>query len=65
VPRPPVLTAARSRGVRRAAFVTSAIERRAILTRIADQTRHKSLEMLGRYARHSGHYKQHAGHDFL
>jgi hypothetical protein len=48
-------------------FITSAAESGAAVLRIADQSRHKSLDMLRAYVLRagSGHVKDHAGAAFL
>jgi integrase len=49
----------------RAGYVTSAVAARAPLPRIADQTRHKSLDVLRGYEREADLYHQHSGAAFL
>jgi integrase len=49
----------------RAGFVTSAVETNAPIMKIADQTRHKSLDMLRVYSRRVDHFREHAGAAFL
>lgn len=49
----------------RAGFITSAAESGAALLRIADQSRHKSLDVLRGYVRRADMFKDHAGAAFL
>lgn len=49
----------------RAGFITSAAESGAALLRIADQSRHKSLDVLRGYVRRADLFKDHAGAAFL
>ena len=49
----------------RSGYVTSAVEANASLIRIADQTRHKSLDMLRVYSRRANLFAQHSGESFL
>lgn len=49
----------------RAGFITSAAEGGAALLRIADQSRHKSLDVLRGYVRRADMFKDHAGAGFL
>jgi integrase len=49
----------------RAGFLTSCVEANAPLLRIADQTRHKSLQMLQVYARRVDMFKDWAGASWL
>jgi len=49
----------------RSGFLTSAAESGAFLLRMADQSRHKSLEALRGYVRRTDMWKDHAGGAFL
>jgi integrase len=49
----------------RSGFVTSAVESNAPLMKIAEQTRHKSLQMLQVYSRRVDLFRDHAGVGFL
>lgn len=49
----------------RAGFVTSAVETNAPIMKIAEQTRHKSLDMLRVYSRRVDLFREHAGAGFL
>jgi integrase len=49
----------------RAGFITSAAESGAAVLRIADQSRHKSLDVLRGYVRRADLFKDHAGAMFL
>jgi site-specific recombinase XerD len=49
----------------RSGFVTSAVESNAPLMKIAEQTRHKSLQMLQVYSRRVDLFRDHAGAGFL
>jgi len=49
----------------RAGFITSAAESGAALLRSADQSRHKSLDVLRGYVRRADMFKDHAGATFL
>jgi site-specific recombinase XerD len=49
----------------RAGFITSAAESGAALLRIADQSRHKSLDVLRGYVRRADMFKDHVGAAFL
>lgn len=49
----------------RSGYVTSACAAREPITRVADQSRHASLDMLLRYARHAARYDGHSGASFL
>jgi site-specific recombinase XerD len=49
----------------RAGFITSAAESGAAVLRIADQSRHKSLDVLRGYVRRADRFKDHAGAAFL
>jgi len=49
----------------RAGFITSAADSGAALLRIADQSRHKSLDVLRGYVRRADMFKDHAGATFL
>jgi site-specific recombinase XerD len=49
----------------RAGFITSAAESGAALLRIADQSRHKSLDVLRGYVRRADMFKDYAGAAFL
>jgi len=49
----------------RAGYVTSAVECGAPPMTIAEQTRHKSLDMLLVYSRRADRYRQHSGQAFL
>ena len=49
----------------RAGFITSAAESGAALLSIADQSRHKSLDVLRGYVRRADMFKDHAGAMFL
>jgi len=49
----------------RAGFITSAAESGAAVLRIADQSRHKSLNVLRGYVRRADMFKDHAGSSFL
>jgi site-specific recombinase XerD len=49
----------------RAGFITSAAESGAAVLRIADQSRHKSLDVLRTYVRRADMFKDHAGAGFL
>jgi len=49
----------------RAGFITSAAESGATVLRIADQSRHKSLDVLRSYVRRADMFKDHAGAGFL
>lgn len=49
----------------RAGFITSAAESGAAVLRIADQSRHKSLDVLRGYVRGADMFKDHAGAAFL
>ena len=49
----------------RAGFVTSAVETNAPIMKIAEQTRHKSLDMLRVYSRRVDLFREHAGAAFL
>jgi len=46
-------------------FITSAAESGAVLLRIADQSRHKSLDVLRGYVRRADMFKDHTGATFL
>jgi integrase len=49
----------------RAGFVTSAVEANSPIMKIAEQTRHRSLDMLRVYSRRVDLFKEHAGAAFL
>jgi site-specific recombinase XerD len=49
----------------RAGFITSAAEDGAALLKIADQSRHKSLDTLRGYVRRADMFRDHAGASFL
>jgi integrase len=49
----------------RSGFVTSAVEAHAPLLKIAEQTRHRSLDMLRVYSRRVDLFRDHAGSSFL
>lgn len=49
----------------RAGFVTSAYEKGALLTKILDQARMKSIQTGHRYIRHAQRYENHAGENLL
>jgi integrase len=49
----------------RAGFVTSAAESGATVFKIADQTRHKSMDVLRHYVRSVDAFRDHAGSAFL
>jgi integrase len=49
----------------RSGFVTSAVEANAPIMKIAEQTRHRSLDMLRVYSRRADLFRDHAGAGFL
>jgi integrase len=49
----------------RSGFVTSAVEANAPVMKIAEQTRHRSLDMLRVYSRRADLFRDHAGSSFL
>ena len=49
----------------RSGFVTSAVEANAPIMKIAEQTRHRSLDMLRVYSRRANLFIDHAGAAFL
>ena len=49
----------------RSGYVTSAIEVNAALMKIAEQTRHRSLDMLRIYSRRADLFREHSGAGFL
>lgn len=49
----------------RAGFITSAAESGAAVLRLADQSRHKSLDVLRAYVRRADMFRDHAGAAFL
>ena len=49
----------------RAGYVTSSVEANAPVMKIAEQTRHKSLDMLRVYSRRVDLFRDHSGATFL
>ena len=49
----------------RAGFVTSPVEANSPIMKIAEQTRHRSLDMLRVYSRRVDLFREHAGAAFL